>query len=594
MLTGFDWIALALTALLCLWAAISRREAAAREMPHIGRFEGDALFALGMVAVGLALRIAQMVMARGALVPEELWTAMQARSLWQTGKSLEGLAFPAVMPGWAGEANGPLLAWLTMLPLALTGSAVLSVRMHPLIWQVAAMLAIWDMLRRMEARGAARWALLLLAIAPWQLMGVRWALTWQMLAYMSVVAIALLARWPRKPAAVIGALAILALAMYTGDAAWYIVPLFVLLAAGALLWHKAARPRTVLAAVAVFVLLALPALVSAVVQTFALPATSVYGMQVPQVDKYAHQTDWLMQQPKDVTSHYSSGAIMPDQEDYGPQIAPFLRGSAQVATLHTDLLSAFYGLMKQIPFQQPDDPGYTTAYLLPEFGYLYLFSVPLALLGMLWLLARALGGQKPEDAGKRLCGALWGAWAIAAAVFALTHTRLTPTHYVALLYPLALCAAVGAHYVSRKVRFSGAVLAALCVAGLVSFQLHGYNPAPAFPGIQPALRSIEAENPRQVMVTTRLFPHDAPDVAAALNTMWALNLSPSYVRGEQELPGALPYKDRFRYVYFPSYTIDPAVPAVYILHSAEMDSVDTEPFEVETFGEFYVLRPSGG
>ncbi len=600
MLTTWDWVALALSAVLCLWATVSRRNAATEEIhaPWLqkwtrGRIQTDTLIALGIVVIGCALRITQMIIARDALVPEELWTAMQARSLWQTGKSLEGLRFPAVLPGWGGEANGPLLVWLTAPVLALTGSVALSVRVHALIWQVAAMLAVWDVLRRTGARRVALWALLILAVAPWQLMAARWALAWQMPTYMSVVALWLLSVPRGKPAAILGAMGVLALAMYSGDAAWYVVPLFVLLASVILLWHKAVRARVVLAAVAVFVVLALPALVSCAVQTLRLPATSVYGMQVPALEKYTHHTDWLTQQPKDVISHYSSDAIMPKQEGYGPQIAPFLRDNAQVATLHTDLLSAFYGLMKQIPFQHPDDPGYTAAYLLPEFGNYYVFSAPLALLGMLWLLTRGKGKQSGEP-GKRLTGALWGAWALSAAVLALTHTMLTPPHYAALLYPLALCMACGAYYVSRKVRFSGAALVAMCVLGLISFQQHGYNPAPTFPGLMPALRNVAAENPRQVFVTTRLYPHDAPDAAAALNTMWAFDLPLAYVRAEQELPGELPYKERFQYVYFPSYTMDPQISAAYILHSAEIDSIDTTPFDVQTFGEFYVLRPMGG
>jgi hypothetical protein len=286
--------------------------------------------------------------------------------------------------------------------------------------------------------------------------------------------------------------------------------------------------RYALPALAVFLLAASPALYGLALQHGALAERRVLGMQVSAVEGYAHANDWILGAPQPVTSSYGVDNIKP-QEGYGTQFLPLLRGDWRVASLHTDLFESGYAALKGTALQYVDDPGYTLGYFLPEQGYLYIASIPLTLLGMLVLAAgrRRQSAKTPE---RSIINALLLCWIGAAALFCLTHLRLSLPHYAALFYPLLLCTALGVKHVASRLRGGAVMLLALYIAGLGMFVARGYDPAPAFPGLQEALAYTEEQGAPRVAVTTRLYPHDAPGEVAALEVIWAYGLNPSYAR----------------------------------------------------------------
>jgi 4-amino-4-deoxy-L-arabinose transferase-like glycosyltransferase len=538
-----------------------------------------------LLALGALLILAQWAYSWGDALPEELYTGMQARSLWQTGKTLEGTVWPALLPGWIGEGEGSLLAALAAPLVGLFGLHTWAVRLPLMALQIVCVLALWHLLRGAFSLCAARWGALLLAACPWTLLQARWALSWYLLPHLLLLATWMLCK--RRPGWLLGGMVTLGLALYTGDAAWYIVPLYALWALAVPGCRRGVKPRWLLAGAAVFLLLALPVLGS--------------------LGQDAHAGDWVGLRPKPVTSNY--GPRVPAQAGYGLQMLPFLRGDAHVATLHTDILSAVDGLIRRSVLQYAEDPGYTMAYLLPAYGTMQLFSVPLLLLGALWGLVRlrkriAAGkvscvcaeaaGQDETETREGARGAvcwLLAGWGIAALVFLLTHVGLPFSHYAALFYPALILTTGGILYVTRRVRFSPVLLAALYLAGLGAFLVTAYDPAPTFPGLDEALVCAAQSGMRRVAVTTRLYPNDNPGLVAALNAMWAFDLSPAYVRGEAASAGSLPYAQRFACLSFADTPPQPWTDTAYVLYGPEADLADPDAFAFTYAGDFVTLLP---
>lgn len=590
MVSTFNLICMALTTALCLWAGSARRRGLSGTEWRIGRRESWIVAAV--LLAGAAMRCVQLWLAQNALLPEEIAIGLQAESLLRSGTDLAGNPWPAALPGWLGEPVGPLYAWMVMPLMAVFGHSALALRLPMLLLQLVCLWTLWDLVRRAFGGRTALWALLLATISPWQLMQSRWAMGWQLLPHLLLLAVWMFAR--RKRAGwFFGGMAALALSMYTCDAAWYIAPVFALASAVCLWALRAARLRRILPGLLVFALLAAPALYAWAAQTYDLPERRVLGMQVSRVEEYAHAGDGILDKPLDVTSAYGADNLRP-QKGYGPQFLPVARGDWKVASLHTALFETGFAALKGTALQYADDPGYTKGYFLPDQGYLYLLSLPLTLLGALRLLRRRRQETENDGEGasaRRVTLALLVAWVGAAALFALTHFNLTLTHYAALFYPLLLCTACGAAWVARRARFAGAALLALYLAGLGIFWAQGYDPAPAFPGLQEALAHVHALDAPSVAVTTRLYPHDAPAEIAALETQWAFGLEAAYVRGESGIPGKPAYAERFRYVHFPSHDFEADAGVVYVLHESEEILLNTDLYEIGHFGEFSVAAP---
>ncbi|MDR3051408.1 MAG: glycosyltransferase family 39 protein [Oscillospiraceae bacterium] len=584
MFSTWDWCLAAAVTLLCVWAGdrwLSAPFAAQTGKP----LRHGTLLACCLIAAGTALRLLAMLrMGESALLPEEIETAVQARSLWLSGKSLEGHPWPAMLPGLSAEGNGSLLTWLAMPLLALTGLAGFSQRLPMLLVQALGLYALWRTLRDALSPRAALWALGIAAVSPWALLQSGWAQSWALLPHLLMLAIWLFTRPCRRTACLLGGAILLALAMYTGDTAWFVAPLFVT-AALAVLWaRKAVTWRQTLAALGVWALVAAPALGAWTAQTFHLPGHTVLGMYVEATERYPHNSDWVTQDVKWDDDWHGN-------QDWWPRERELRGRDPHIARLYEDVLSNLYRGVLTVAMQNVEDPASAVAVLDPEQGFLYLCSLPLMLLGAVRLLSRLLARRKRSPAAGTLW-ALWGCLAGAALCFLLLHMRLAPAHYGVLFYPAVLLVAAGASYIARRLRFAGLPLAAVYAVALGLLLARTPDLGPTYPGLSDALAYAAAMDTPKTVVTTRLYPNDNPGRAAALQAIRAYGLDPAYVRGETQTPGQLPYAERFSYIYFPSYTQGFASDAAYVLYGSEAEQVDPAGFrEIITFGEYAVLLP---
>jgi len=578
MLNDWNLAGLALVAVLCFIAGYSRRKVDLRAVSNWKPSRETKIAAL-LIALGVVLRAWQLFVARGAALPEELRIILHARSLLADGKSLEGLHWPVVLSGWAREAEGVLLVWLSMPLVAIFGGTVLAVRLPMFLLSVFCLWVLWDFIRRAFSSRAAFWALLLAAVAPWQLMASRWPLTWQLLPYLLLISVWLLSK--KRPVWYIGGMCVLGLTMYTCDAAWCTAPLLALVWAVLAARRRAIRLPAALAGAMVFLLTALPVLLVLLQGGAAFP----------------HGPMLVTAEPRPVTSLLFLRPTTPEQEGFGPQLLPFLKDSAGLASLFMQLSANGYKLLESTALQFTPAPLLTAGYLPPDWGLLYVFFIPLTFFGA---VSFAVNSKKVGQ-GKNLAADLLIAWPFCGLPFLLLFDELTPLHCAALLYPLLLCTAYGAKAAARRFRPAGPALGLLCLAGGLAFSVWGFDAAPTFPDFQNALTYAREQPAQQVVVTTYLDATQDPRRAAMTNTLSIFDLDAAYVRGDREEPGALPYAERFRYVRFlsafvseeediPTYEADPLADAVYVMHHTEVPVTEMDRFEIVEFGEYVVAR----
>lgn len=478
--------------LLCLIAGDRRMRRGVDRVLEAARIpRGGALSERGwllpalLLVLGLLLRLGQMVRMRDAALPAEIWTLLEARSLWQTGRGAQGLPFYAPLPGPGGAPTGPLLVWLTAPLLPLLGESLWAVRLPMLLLQMLGMAALGDLVRRAFSRSAACWALLLLAVSPWQLMQSGWSLAWQTYPHVLLLGVWAFSRKAGCPVWSLLGTALFALSLYACDTAAYVTPV-VFVAVLLVAWRRGR--------------LALPW-----VGLCALVFAALGWTAFAQAGGYAQRLLWRV--PTLVGEGYGSYPDMPPITEYGLQVLPLWRNDAAFAGVFTNLYHALIRLLNASVLQYDQGLEDTAAFFVGRYGFLYLFSIPLTLLGCLRLVIRVAQKITASRSEKGVSGDPGGAIRLMLLAlcfgsfpFLLLHAGLEMRHYAVLFYPLVLSTAAGAAWVARRVRLSGLVMALLYGVGLLTFLLRGVPLDAAVP-VQEA-----APPPESAVVAVEPFP----------------------------------------------------------------------------------------
>lgn len=602
MFTPLNIVSLACAILLCLLAADAKaanRWGRMAVVARISRWGAARLPRLSFwvgcwVALGVLLRLWFLLSMSERVSIEEIWTMMDARSLLDSGKTVEGQAWPAMLARWGGEAEGPLLLWLSLPLVRLFGQTGFVVGLPMCVISCLAMVALWDFARRCFSERAGLWALILCAVSPFLLQQCRWAQSWGLFPHLLMLALWAFSRERHRAGWYICGVLLLALSMYTIDIAWYVLPLFVLLSLPLMCRMRGIRLWQGFLAVLLFVVVSLPALSTWTLSVFGGEESRVLGLGVEAVDEFSHTRDSVVLTLYDGPE--ADSLAYTDEKEQALLYLPWGRYSVNVSMLGLNLFESLYNLVRNTALESPPYLEYSGSYYPPKAGWLYFCSIPLTLLGILLVAVRAgrrrlLQKDAPEP--RRL--GMWLLLIVAASSLPLLlHTGLSMPHFTFLFYPVLLLTVCGILYVVERVRLSALLLSLLLLINTGDFVLTRPDTTFLFPGFEEAVAYAAEQPAERVVATIQLFPYPAPGWIAQGMTIWGFGLDGAYVRGEEELPGELPYEERFSYVYFPNYDWSQAEEnTVYILHNAEAYVVDGEGYTLADFGEYMVMTPEG-
>ena len=240
----------------------------------------ELLLALLLLLLGTLLRFLFL----GALPPglnqDEASIGYDAWSLLHYGVDRNGDPWPVLFQSW-GSGQNVLYAWLSLPFLGLFGLSTLSLRLCAAFWGSLSLLLFWLLGRRSLGKGFGLLGLLLLALDPWHLLLSRWALESNQLPAFLLLGVFFLCRVPERPRLLCAAAAAFALGLYAYGTAFLFLPLFLLGASLRLLRRKYVGLRQYLAALTVFVLLALPLALCQARNILGLPAARFLGLTLP-------------------------------------------------------------------------------------------------------------------------------------------------------------------------------------------------------------------------------------------------------------------------------------------------------------------------
>ncbi len=563
---------------LCVLATQPRACAALRRTRSLGgadralahlvdRFELPLL--LLVAAAALFARAYQLTGVPTGLSAEEALVSIEARALVETGGEAFTGRLTAQLNVWGTSQTGPLLSLLAAPFVAFMGLSVLSVRLPMLLLHLLSTAAFYGLCRRMSGRRAARIGFFLYALAPGLIMQSRWVASAQTLPAMLVLSLWALSMGENRRLWHYGSMALFGLSMYACDAAWYVIPPFILLLCAYLLAARRLPVRTVLLGAALYLAVALPALLTLVVNTFGLEGFSLLGVDIPRFDSYEHAAREL---------------LSPDPLLY--------RGADAFDTMMDNGFSFLQQTLLQLPASAV---GQTSLFALTNYGLYQLFMLPLAVLGgAAWLVQcfRSKGAPHLEN-GSSIAAVACSFLLLCMAGFALSFRELDAQHLAMVLPLLLLLCTKGFSYIARRVPLTGALLAALYAVSFGLFSVSyfaGESPlrtvSTFYRGFPEAAAYAESSDPQHIYVSASM-PHANPDQAARVLTAFAFDLPASVIHAPFTGDD---YAQRFTLFHPESQTPVPAPGTLYLLRAEDTQTLDAEGFDYHEFADWVVLE----
>ena len=537
-------------AVAILFAAVQRGGDGARTMSE----RTHRVICGAAIAAGVLVRLARLTSLPAGISAEEALVGVQAKALWQTGGFLFGQGLTTQLSQWAGETTGPLLAVLTAPFVGLLGMSKLTVRLPLALLSCAAMPAAYGLGEALSGRTIA-------ALCPIFVLEARMTCGSCAALYLLPIALCLIARGVTKPAALYPGMIVLALTAYAQDMYLFIAPAAILACTIiALIFGR--RKRHAAIAGAIGLLLCVPAMLTAFVNLTGAEGMTLIGLiRVPRLEGFEK-------------------AFMAENRSVGDKFWAVLIGGIFQVLRHENIHQAMY---------TPDG-------MLA----LFMFSLPLMVLGALALFARWTDGRRAarEKAAARAMVAATCAVTLAALVMFgsigtldMSGTTGLFDHSALILFDAVLMAA-GLCTIERKNLKCAAAMGALMAVNFawLAVQLFGgsyqANANVYFPGFeQMAARAaeIQAETGEKINVTGNIYPHIQPSGGAEMMFLYATDADMRTAEAERGT--------RYETIYV-SEDMQPEADEIYLARANEISNWDLEGFDYEESEGYVLIYPA--
>jgi hypothetical protein len=422
------------------------------------------LFAL-ILLLGIFARVWRFGQLPPGLNQDEASIGVEAYDLVHFGVDRNGISFPVNFISW-GNGMDALYGYILM-PFMLFGLTPLLVRLPVLISGILTLPLVFFIGKRTLGRNFGLLAMFLLAISPWHILMSRWGINENILPFVFCLGVTCLLLSTRTNRWFIGAAFFLGLCLYAYGAAYVAVPIFLACTIPILLVAKRVRKGTVFIGMAVFTALAVPILLFILVNMLGWNTLRIGIFSIPHLP---------------VTARFLGMAAVSHANQVGT------------------VLNNLRDLMKLLLLYQSDGTIWNA---VEPFGYMYPFSISLAVIGAVLLIPSSRMNQTPE----KLVLLAW----LAASLF-IGLVQMANINRIQLVFiPLILCIAVFMSWLGKQNRLA---LAALLMVYLVSFytfinvyQGDAYqkdaNQA-FFAGLIPALDQARLEGNQPICVTDQV------------------------------------------------------------------------------------------
>lgn len=419
-----------------------------------------------ILALGIYARVWQFGSVPPGLNKDEASIGVEAYDLLHFGMDRNGVSFPVNFISW-GSGQNALYGYLLIPFIAMGGLTPLMVRLPMLITGILTLPVVFFVAKRMLGMGYGLAAMFLVSISPWHIILSRWGLESNLLPFTFLLGFACLIKSRADNYWFVPANVFFALSLYAYGTAYAAVPIFILCAIPILLYSKRISIKSLVLGLAVLFIVGSPIGLLVLVNTVHLNSIHLEIFTIPRY----------------------------------PVEARFLGMSAtsNSSPLRT-MLQNTSNMVRMLLISQSDSLIWN---VVEPYGYLYAFSIPLAILGALLLVPRRRIELIPEKL-------LILGWLIASlCIGVILNVNINRINLIFI--PIILCVAIFLVWLGKQKKLLLIGMIAIFLLGFYSFNNEYHRglyqrqaSAYFYPGLLPALDFVREKGDQPICVTNSI------------------------------------------------------------------------------------------
>ena len=507
-----------------------------------------------LICLFVLLRVFRFGEVPGGINQDEAMAAVDAKALAEYGTDRFGTRLPAHFYAWGYGQMSVLMSYCMVPFIKLFGFSIVTVRLPVLIASILGLAAVFLIVKELISTDAALVAALFASVSPWHFMQSRWALDCNMFPHMFIIGFMLLICGIKKRPFIYLSMVFFALCMYSYGVSFYMVPLFLIAAAVALICLKAVKIRHILISAVLYLLMSFPICFTMLINVMGWDTVSLPFVTMQSFKDCIRTKDMLF---------FSNAPL-------------------------TQLMSNIRSEIDVLVFQN-GNPWNTIA----DFGTVYLCSIPSVLLGFGICIYKSVKEEKTEKRAAYLLLVIYSACAVLVGIFIndVNINRINIAHYAGIVFM-----SVGIyHLISWKKKSAYAVSAVYGLLCILFFASYFY----AWPG---AIERIFYSDFLQSLDYAKTLDFDkcyiSPDTqftgtanVSEVLTLYEYKIDARYFQGKTDsFEGKeIAYKDRYVYSNPTEKKPEPDGNVVYIVRSNAYPDYDFSDWKYKEFGEYRVF-----
>lgn len=480
--------------------------------------------------------------------------AVDAKALAEYGTDRYGMRYPVHLTAWGFGQMSSLLSYLMAGMIKLFGFSNITVRLPLLLVSLAGLVCLFFLVYEVFGKEAALLAGFIGAINPWHILQSRWALDCNLFPHFLLFGVFFLQhafRSKKKKMFLTLSMFFFGLSMYCYGVSIYTTTCFLLLALIYLICIRKVKWTEVILSFVVYLLIAGPFLLTMAVNAFEWDTIKLAIFTIPYFENSVRSNDILF-----------------FSQNMGAQFVNNLKSLFAVTILQSG----------DLPWNN-----------IEKFGTVYRFTYPFVFAGLLQFFRKER---------KNIGAVLTMLFLAAGIVNGLLTANVNINRINCIYYPIIILAVYGMKEIialAGKYKIPvGIVIVGAYFFIFLSF-LSCYFGEYAntirqhfFGDFHDAVNYVKTLPADKYYITSDTQYQGSKNVSEIL-TLFDFGIDAEYFQGKKELPGQLPYREKFNYFYTGEAWGNPEENAAYVITEQELDHFGLIEYRVVRFGNYYAV-----
>lgn len=516
-----------------------------------------------LLLFGIAIRAWRFGTVPTGINQDEAMAAVDAKALADYGTDRFGMRFPVHLAGWIVGQMSALLSYCMVPFIKVFGYNITSIRLPMLVISCIGLLVLYLCAREIGGISLGLITLSLGVICPWHYMQSRWSLDCNMFSHIFLIGFIFLLIGVRKRRFLYISMIFFGLCSYCYAIANYSVPLFLLGAAIYLLKTKQVTIRQVIAAVVIYIVVALPEFLTMFVNIFGLETIETPLFTIPRFPTGVRKANVLFM-------NFS-------WEQFENNLTHFLR--------------SIWGR-----------GDYVLANNMPKFGPIYFITVPFFFIGLFVVIQKLRKEASQQRKYPFVFLLLWFGMGIWLGIM----TEVVNVHRISVIYYLMLViAGMGILWCIKKCRYLAIPICAVyAVLALMFARTYFGDWAKQSRTYYYYDVYVDALNYAKEIPCDHYYIFSDPQGdgvtgTGEIITMFCHDIDAHYFQGISNIQWGkevLPYTERYHFEPLTKEMVEEnkGKSVVYLVRSEEKDFFSEEEYDIHDFyGAYYVISPLG-